>query len=55
MPLAKIDFDAARTGVGIGNLRTRLQILYGSRSQLTLGRGDPEGVEVVVTLPLVEA
>jgi two-component system, LytTR family, sensor kinase len=54
-PFATEDFDAARTGVGIGNLRTRLQILYGSRSQLTLGRGDPEGVEVVVTLPLVEA
>jgi two-component system LytT family sensor kinase len=54
-PCAEEDFDAARTGVGIGNLRTRLQILYGSRSQLTLGRGDPEGVEVVVTLPLMEA
>jgi two-component system, LytTR family, sensor kinase len=54
-PCAEEDFDAARTGVGIGNLRTRLQILYGSRSQLTLGRGDPDGVEVVVTLPLMEA
>jgi two-component system, LytTR family, sensor kinase len=54
-PCAKEDFDAARTGVGIGNLRTRLQILYGSRSQLTLGGGDPDGVEVVVTLPLMEA
>jgi LytS/YehU family sensor histidine kinase len=54
-PCAEEDFDAARIGVGIGNLRTRLQILYGNRSQLTLGRGDPEGVEVVVTLPLMEA
>lgn len=53
-PYAQEDFDAARTGVGIGNLRTRLQILYGSRSELTLGCGDPDGVEVVVTLPLVE-
>jgi two-component system, LytTR family, sensor kinase len=54
-PSAKEDFDAARTGVGLGNLRTRLSILYGDRSELTLGRGGPEGVEVVVTLPLVEA
>ncbi len=54
-PCAEEDFDAARTGVGIGNLRTRLQILYGGRSELTLRRGDPDGVEVVVTLPLVEA
>jgi two-component system LytT family sensor kinase len=54
-PCEKKDFDAARTGVGIGNLRTRLQILYGNRSQLTLGSGDPDGVEVVVTLPLMEA
>jgi two-component system, LytTR family, sensor kinase len=54
-PCVKEDFDAARTGVGIGNLRTRLQILYGSRSQLTMGCGDPDGVEVVVTLPLVVA
>jgi two-component system, LytTR family, sensor kinase len=54
-PCTKEDFDAARTGVGIGNLRTRLEILYGNRSQLRLGPGDPEGVEVVVTLPLMEA
>jgi len=54
-PCAQEDFDATHTGVGIGNLRTRLQILHGSQSQLTLKRGDADGVEVVVTLPLGEA
>jgi len=51
-PCTQEDFDATRTGVGIGNLRTRLQILHGARSQLTLTRGDADGVEVLVTLPL---
>ena len=54
-PCAQEDIDATRTGVGIGNLRTRLQILHGGRSELTLRRGDADGVEVVVTLPLGEA
>jgi len=54
-PCAQEDLDATRTGVGLGNLRTRLQILHGVRSGLTLKRGDADGVEVVVTLPLQEA
>jgi two-component system, LytTR family, sensor kinase len=45
----------AHTGVGIGNLRTRLQILHGNEADLQLRRADPGGVEVVVTLPLREA
>jgi two-component system, LytTR family, sensor kinase len=48
------DFDATNIGVGIGNLRTRLQILHGDQSALTLRRHDADGVEVVVTLPLRE-
>jgi two-component system, LytTR family, sensor kinase len=54
-PCAQEDLDATHTGVGIGNLRTRLQILHGDQSLLTLRRGDVDGVEVVVTLPLGEA
>lgn len=50
-PCAQEDFDATRSGVGIGNLRTRLRILHGAQSDLTLRRGDIDGVEVVVTLP----
>jgi two-component system LytT family sensor kinase len=48
------DWPASPTGVGIGNLRTRLQILYGDQSGLEL-RGAGGGVEVVVTLPFTEA
>lgn len=41
-------------GVGLANLRTRLQILYGEDAALTPGRTE-DGVEVVVTLPLETA
>lgn len=47
--------DAGSNGIGLGNLRTRLQILYGDRSALCLKPLDRDGVEVVVTLPFVEA
>jgi two-component system LytT family sensor kinase len=49
------DWQATHTGVGIGNLRTRLQILHGKDSDLQLRRADTGGVEVVVTLPLKDA
>jgi two-component system, LytTR family, sensor kinase len=42
-------------GVGLGNLRTRLQILHGHRSELLLRPAAGGGVEVIVTLPLHEA
>lgn len=54
-PCSREDLDATRTGVGIGNLRTRLKILHGDRSGLRLQRADADGFEVVVTLPLQEA
>ena len=46
------DLDATRTGVGLANLRSRLQLLHAERSDLVLQRARGEGVEVVVTLPL---
>jgi two-component system LytT family sensor kinase len=49
------DRQATRTGVGISNLRTRLQILHGNESDLTLNQTDTGAVEVVVSLPLKEA
>ncbi|HEU4624366.1 MAG TPA: histidine kinase [Steroidobacteraceae bacterium] len=49
------DAQANHTGVGIGNLRTRLRILHGDRSALQLRPVAAGGVEVVVTLPLQEA
>jgi len=49
------DWEARQTGVGIGNLRTRLQILHGSASGLQLRCADIGGVEAIVTLPFKEA
>ncbi len=49
------DWQAPHTGVGIGNLRTRLQILHGDDSRLQMRNADGGGVEVAVTLPLREA
>jgi two-component system LytT family sensor kinase len=54
-PSLPINWEAAQTGVGIGNLRTRLQILHGKESELQLRSADPGGVEVVVRLPFREA
>ena len=54
------DWEATPMGVGMSNLRTRLQILYGEKSDLRLRRSAATGVgaggvEVAVTLPFREA
>ena len=54
-PSLPTNWEATQTGVGIGNLRTRLQILHGNESELQLRCADPGGVEVVVRLPFKEA
>jgi two-component system, LytTR family, sensor kinase len=54
-PRLPADWQATQTGVGIVNLRTRLQILHGNGSGLQLRCADPDGVEVVVTLPFAKA
>jgi two-component sensor histidine kinase len=54
-PWVQQDPETAPGGVGLGNLRTRLQILHGDRSELTVSPTEAGGVEVVVTLPLREA
>jgi len=48
------DVKATRAGVGISNLRTRLRILHGNESELTLNHTPAGAVEVVVSLPLKE-
>jgi two-component system, LytTR family, sensor kinase len=53
-PWVQGDSDEASRGVGLANLRTRLQILHGDRSQLMLRPVETGGVEVVVTLPFLE-
>lgn len=47
-------WQASPDGVGIANLRTRLQILHAGQSDLQLQTTRAEGVEVVVTLPFRE-
>jgi two-component system, LytTR family, sensor kinase len=42
-------------GVGLANLRTRLQILDGDASELQVKRAGVDGIEVVVTLPQQDA
>ncbi|HEX4267427.1 MAG TPA: histidine kinase [Steroidobacteraceae bacterium] len=54
-PALPTDWEAGQTGVGIRNLRTRLQILHGNESELQLTRANSAGVEVLVTLPFREA
>jgi LytS/YehU family sensor histidine kinase len=54
-PWAQEDLAVAPHRVGLGNLRTRLQILHGDRSELLLQPAEAGGLEVIVTLPLQEA
>ena len=54
-PGSPVEEGTTQTGVGLRNLRTRLQILHGSESGLELRRPNPAGVEVVVTMPFREA
>jgi two-component system LytT family sensor kinase len=49
------EWQTQGTGVGLANLRTRLQILHGDAAELQMKRAGADGVEVVVTLPLREA
>ena len=48
------DWQTNGAGVGLANLRTRLQILHGDASELQMSSAGADGVEVVVTLPLKE-
>ena len=48
------DWQTNGVGVGLANLRTRLQILHGDAAGLLMRRAGADGVEVVVTLPLKE-
>jgi two-component system, LytTR family, sensor kinase len=54
-PWVQEDLAVASHRVGLANLRTRLRILHGERSELLLQPAQEGGVEVIVTLPLQEA
>jgi two-component system LytT family sensor kinase len=54
-PRLPTDWQTTHTGTGIGNLRTRLEILHGSEFELQLRNADTGGVEVSVNLPFRNA
>jgi hypothetical protein len=41
----------AGTGVGLANIRERLQLLYGGRASLTVAANQPTGTVVTITVP----
>ncbi len=41
----------AGTGVGLANIRERLQLLYGTKATLTVAENQPSGVVVTITVP----
>ncbi len=41
----------AGTGVGLANIRERLQLLYGAKASLTVAENQPSGTKVTVTVP----
>ena len=41
----------AGTGVGLANIRERLQILYGAKASLVVAENQPSGTRVTVTVP----
>ena len=54
-PSLPANWDANPTGIGIANVRTRLQSLYGEGFTLSLRNQDAGGVEASVSLPFVAA
>ena len=41
----------AGTGVGLNNIRERLQLLYGSKASMTVAENSPSGTRVTLTVP----
>jgi LytS/YehU family sensor histidine kinase len=49
-----VRWEQMRSGIGISNMRTRLQSLYGDSFVLNMQNQDPGGVEVTVSMPFKE-
>jgi two-component system, LytTR family, sensor kinase len=54
-PCLPADLEKKSVGIGIANLRNRLQLMYGSGFELHLRNQAAGGVEVSISLPLVGA
>jgi two-component system, LytTR family, sensor kinase len=48
------DWQKTRSGIGLSNMQTRLQSLYGNTFQWSMRNQEPDGVEVSVSLPFRE-
>jgi len=51
-PSLPADWETAHPGIGISNVRSRLQSLYGNVSEVAMRNQNAGGVEVTVALPL---
>jgi two-component system LytT family sensor kinase len=49
------DWEKRQTGIGMANVQTRLQGLYGKAFQLTMCNRAPGGVETCISVPFVSA
>ena len=47
------DWDKTNSGIGMSNVRTRLQSLYGTAFELSMQNQEQGGVEVSVSVPFV--
>jgi two-component system LytT family sensor kinase len=54
-PSLPADWEMTRSGIGMSNVRTRLQSLYGDAFELSMRNRDAGGVEVSVSLPFATA
>jgi len=52
-PSLPANWDTTRPGIGISNVRSRLQTLYGDACDIRLWNRNTGGVEVSVSLPFV--
>jgi two-component system, LytTR family, sensor kinase len=53
-PSLPAGWEKTHSGIGISNVRTRLQSLYGDTFELSMRNQEPGGVEVLVSLPFKE-
>jgi sensor histidine kinase YesM len=47
-------WENTRSGIGLSNVRTRLQSLYGDGFELSVKNQVPDGVEASVSVPFKE-
>ena len=44
-----------KAGVGIGNVRERIKLLYGEKGRLILEENEPNGVRAIIEVPIGDA